>query len=376
MRKLSLLVAIGLSIAVCCAQTVNPGGGGGGGGGASPAGPAFRVNCYKDATHFEACGTSGEATVLGPGASDPGALLFGIGGVNNAPSNGDSGLYFQYAITAPGDITGDLYMGTSELDLGGSHNYARAIVSYYDLEIQSTGTVGKVAPGFPAAALVGNVNQGSAALTSYLAGVFGDVQVQAGTVSIGSAFWAWIGNYGGTSTLLTDYYGQIPDSGGSATTFVTFYSEGMGGVATNAYSFWDDEQGVCRIKADNTFNAVYQGIFGCYDPQDPKYIPGSTNYSRYVLQWESHEAWLRTEAAGTGTLRRIGLGSAGLDNSTTDVALPFVNSKMSASASAPGAGKADLRWLAGTNAGTCKLVANAGTSATEVTIIDNVGGGC
>lgn len=60
----------------------------------------------------------------------------------------------------------------------------------------------------------------------------------------------------------------------------------------------------------------------------------------------------------------------------TDIANPFLLGKTTQSAAAPGAGKADLRWLAGTNTGTCKLVANAGTSATEVTIIDNVGGGC
>jgi hypothetical protein len=60
----------------------------------------------------------------------------------------------------------------------------------------------------------------------------------------------------------------------------------------------------------------------------------------------------------------------------SDVVNPFINTKNTQTATAPGAAKADIRWLAGTNAGTCKLVANAGTSATEVTIIDNVGGGC
>ncbi len=60
----------------------------------------------------------------------------------------------------------------------------------------------------------------------------------------------------------------------------------------------------------------------------------------------------------------------------SDIVNPFLQTKNTQTATAPGAGKADLRWLAGTNMGTCKLVANAGTSATEVTIVDNVGGGC
>lgn len=59
-----------------------------------------------------------------------------------------------------------------------------------------------------------------------------------------------------------------------------------------------------------------------------------------------------------------------------DMVNPFIQTKNTQTATAPGAGKADMRWVAGTNAGTCKLVSNAGTSATEVTIVDNVGGGC
>lgn len=66
----------------------------------------------------------------------------------------------------------------------------------------------------------------------------------------------------------------------------------------------------------------------------------------------------------------------GIINLAADVVNPFLSTKNTQTATAPGAGKADLRWLAGTNAGTCKLVSNAGTSATEITIIDNVGGGC
>jgi hypothetical protein len=45
-------------------------------------------------------------------------------------------------------------------------------------------------------------------------------------------------------------------------------------------------------------------------------------------------------------------------------------------AAAPGAGYAVLKWVAGTNAGSCKLISYAGTSATPSTVIDNVGTGC
>lgn len=50
-------------------------------------------------------------------------------------------------------------------------------------------------------------------------------------------------------------------------------------------------------------------------------------------------------------------------------------SKMTASASAPGAGGAKLEVVCGTNAGTAKLIMYAGTSTTAVTVVDNVGTG-
>ena len=49
--------------------------------------------------------------------------------------------------------------------------------------------------------------------------------------------------------------------------------------------------------------------------------------------------------------------------------------KITTAATAPGAGQARLAFVAGTNAGTGKLVAYAGTSATPVTIMDNIGAG-
>jgi hypothetical protein len=55
-----------------------------------------------------------------------------------------------------------------------------------------------------------------------------------------------------------------------------------------------------------------------------------------------------------------------------EVGLP----KVAASGTAPGAGNIKFEAVAGTNSGTCKLIAYAGTSTTPVTIVDNVGAGC
>lgn len=50
--------------------------------------------------------------------------------------------------------------------------------------------------------------------------------------------------------------------------------------------------------------------------------------------------------------------------------------KRTASGVAPGAGMLKMEVTAGTNAGSCKIIAYAGTSTTPVTIVDNVGSGC
>jgi len=50
--------------------------------------------------------------------------------------------------------------------------------------------------------------------------------------------------------------------------------------------------------------------------------------------------------------------------------------KITASGTAPGAGFLKFEAVTGTNAGTCKIIAYAGTSTTPVTIVDNVGGSC
>ena len=54
----------------------------------------------------------------------------------------------------------------------------------------------------------------------------------------------------------------------------------------------------------------------------------------------------------------------------------LVQAKITDPNTAPGAGRMQFTVEAGTNAGTCKIVARAGTSATPVTIVDNVGAGC
>lgn len=54
---------------------------------------------------------------------------------------------------------------------------------------------------------------------------------------------------------------------------------------------------------------------------------------------------------------------------------PIYFGKSTDPGTAPGAGMAKLFFVAGTNAGTAKLIAYAGTSTTPTVIADNIGGG-
>lgn len=65
----------------------------------------------------------------------------------------------------------------------------------------------------------------------------------------------------------------------------------------------------------------------------------------------------------------LSLGSGSLTVSAGSIGL----TKITASAAAPGAGGGKIELVCGTNSGTAKLIAYAGTSTTAVTILDNIG---
>jgi len=76
--------------------------------------------------------------------------------------------------------------------------------------------------------------------------------------------------------------------------------------------------------------------------------------------------------SASGMIMRIFPNKLLLDN---DVSGGYQSQKCTVAVEAPGRGRGMLRWEAGTNAGTLKLVAYAGTSTTGVTVVDNVGSG-
>lgn len=112
-----------------------------------------------------------------------------------------------------------------------------------------------------------------------------------------------------TGLATTNAYGVYVDTpiGTTATNNFALWAGAQAGSGTNSYSFWSDEQGVYRIRSDNTFDSVYQAIPALYNPQFTKYTPGAVNYERCIPggQWNGNVCQVGTEAGGTGTLRRV-----------------------------------------------------------------------
>jgi hypothetical protein len=101
--------------------------------------------------------------------------------------------------------------------------------------------------------------------------------------------------------------------------------------------------------------------FACGSPLSATSQPNSCAFNHTVAGFYVGIDNLKNEA-GTGP---------------TNFVLGASYSKLSsAPASAPGAGKCATFVVAGTNSGSCKMQMQCGTSATPVTLLDNVGVGC
>lgn len=116
---------------------------------------------------------------------------------------------------------------------------------------------------------------------------------------------------------------------------------------------------------------------------------GGTSYWTFAAdQFKSRSASKTCWTSGTASttsdlcLARVAAGVVGVGASSSNTTngemrtTTYSAAKISDPGTAPGAALVKIIAVAGTNAGSCKLVAYAGTSTTPVTIVDNVGSGC
>lgn len=221
--------------------------------------------------------------------------LFKIGG---APITPFAGLYVgPNENTLPAGIQGYTNANVLITSVAGSNQSALAI----EASLPSSG-VGLFLP-----LIMGNGSAGT--------------EIDAYASANGQSFYAnvtYLLANGFTPGALYGYNVNAASASGSATV-VAYYSEDFAGSATNPYYSWFNSQGVRRVKEDSTFDSVGQAIEALYNPLFTKYTPGAANYERIVEQWESNVAVITTEKGGTGTLRSLQLGDAGVHILVTDL---------------------------------------------------------
>jgi hypothetical protein len=336
MRRLTLLVVILLLASPLAAQSIF------GGAGTNPQGRTWvsGATCPPVATPTGGVGSIYTCTTTG--------AIYSWSGSAWSAAGGGSGTVTSIATTSPitgGTITGtgtiacptciggslgatQIPYGTASNTVGGSDSFV--------FDPTSTATILRVGP--PEAdlpALIrgytgGNVLFTVATGTDYSTGVglevngndiafyiaaltknngaannYGTaIDIYSGGDSTGARGYAsFVSANGHTNVPGMGYYSYAP--GGTPVEFQGFYQAALTNAATNGYSFWHDEAGVFRIKADNTFNSVYQAIPALYNPQVLKYTAGAKAFERWALQWESNVAVLTTEAGPTQTLTSV-----------------------------------------------------------------------
>ncbi len=256
----------------------------GGGGGGSPAGSAGCVQLYGTSTTF-AC----DATFLDVAASH----LVEIGGAPVTPFAG-------------------LFVGPDESTLP-------ALLQGYAGDAGALFT--RVAPLDPSSIGVGFELQSTTGVyiaTNSVYGVQVDVYAKNGDGYI-EGYRSYIDRNGFTVPDAVGFFGAQPNVAGN---FYQFYSSDLGGVGiANPYYLWFGSTGVYRVREDSTFNSVGQAIAALYNPQFTTYTPGSADFERCIpgCQWESNVAVITTEKGGTGTLRDMQLGDAGVHVLVSDL---------------------------------------------------------
>lgn len=178
-------------------------------------------------------------------------------------------------------------------------------------------------------------------------------------------------NTNGTLTLGLQL---VLPAGSSATPAVKFSGDGRGFYFGNGAIVVVNNAGA-KIAAANSGGVGWQvasdGILGISATTS---ADGSADIAFSRLA--SGKAAVGTGAAGNlGGELHAGMLQASLGTALTLTAGAIGMSKMTASGSAPGASGLKLEVVCGTNAGSAKLIAYAGTSTSATTVLDNIGSG-
>lgn len=152
-------------------------------------------------------------------------------------------------------------------------------------------------------------------VTGALYANYGDVEVFDGAGNVADAvdYYSYLYNEGTIARAFGYWFDLDNSGGGTQAQAFAFYSTALGGKSALPYPLWFDEQGVYRVRADNTFDSVYQAIPALYNPQFTKYTPGAPRYERLIdAEWNGNVSEIGNYAGGTGTVRNLKLMGAEL----------------------------------------------------------------
>lgn len=178
---------------------------------------------------------------------------------------------------------------------------------------------------------------------------------------------------GSISTTGQGFFGRTTAPGGNASTFVAA-SSGSSGVTTVDTTFNQivaesaGSAGLAFVVPTASSGGII--VANVANARDGAWL--YSNSTGWVSQFQSTQNFVIGTAGDVRALRTVTSGTQTLGNLASGA---FASAKVTAPGLAPGAGIAALYWVAGTTAGTAKLIAYAGTSTTPVTLMDNVGAG-
>lgn len=190
--------------------------------------------------------------------------------------------------------------------------------------------------------------------------------------------WANAGNYQAAKSITgitLPLSGTVPELGSNqiwtgSNTWTLAGGPGIFQIETNTLNFSNNAQ-------TNYFQLVYSGATLGFNAVGTAPFSMFSTTGGFTFRTTGKDPAASLANAGTASFyQAISVGDAGNGVAALTLTMGAVGlTKMTASASAPGATGGKLELVCGTAGGSAKLVAYAGTSGTAVTVLDNIGSG-
>lgn len=232
---------------------------------------------------------------------------------------------------------------------------------------QINGACGTLTSGVGCFSMTGTYNNGSAVFP----GLF-QIAVAVSAEAAGSKLFDFA-----STGVVTDFFSSASDSTSRAS--IQFSSAN---TTASALKILNTSVGghIFSFESTGSSNGRGVGVLSVLDATSSSTDIFDVTTTSFVIPSTSSYGFGTIGLSDTNTSRVtagvVGVGTGAVGSVAGRIeAAAFLPAKQASACSAPGAGVGDLRMVAGTTAGTAKLIACAGTSTTPATILDNIGSG-